>query len=119
MYYENVFIVHPDLSTANAEKVVDELVALVEKHGGRVVKRESWGVRPLAYRIAHRKRGHYFLIVVDGEPDVQRELERAFRLSDHVIRWLCVRVDEVSDKPSPLAKRTAAEPEGGADAEAA
>ncbi len=102
MYYETVFIVHPDLSRENAAKLVDELIARVEKHGGRVVKRESWGLRELAYRIANRRRGHYFLVVVDGEPAVQQAFERDLRLNEHVIRWLSVRIDEVSEEPSPI-----------------
>ncbi len=102
MYYETVFIVHPDLSKENASKLVDELVGRIEKSGGRVVKRESWGLRPLAYRIANRRRGHYFLLVVDGEPAVQQAFERDLRLNERVIRWLSVRIDEVSEKPSPI-----------------
>ena len=102
MYYETVFIVHPDLSRENAAKLVDDLVARIEKHGGRVVKRESWGLRELAYRIANRRRGHYFLVVVDGEPAVQQAFERDLRLNEHVIRWLSVRIDEVSEAPSPI-----------------
>jgi len=104
-YYETVFIVHPDLSTENANKVVDELVERLEKAGGRIVKREYWGVRELAYRIAKRKRGHYFLLVSDADPAAQKELEQAIRLHERIIRSLTVRIEEVSDKPSPLLRK--------------
>ena len=60
MYYETIFIVNPDISQENTEQMTDELVAKVEKAGGRIVKRENWGSRPLAYSIANRKRGHTY-----------------------------------------------------------
>lgn len=106
MYYETIFIVHPDLSKENAGKLVDDLVARIERNGGRIVKRESWGLRNLAYRIANRRRGHYFLLVVDGEPSVQQAFERDLRLNERVIRWLSVRIDEVSEEPSPILARS-------------
>ncbi len=107
MYYETVFIVHPDLSQENAQKLTDELVAKVEKAGGRIVKREHWGSRPLAYPIAKRKRGHYVLLVTDGDTKALEALERAIKLEERIIRSLTVRLDELTDEPSPLVRRKA------------
>ncbi|MDX8387845.1 MAG: 30S ribosomal protein S6, partial [Ghiorsea sp.] len=59
MYYETVFIVNPDISQENTEVLTNELVEKIEKAGARIVKREYWGVRPLAYSIQKRNRGHY------------------------------------------------------------
>ncbi len=105
MYYETIFIVNPDISQENTEKLTDDLVAKVEKVGGRIVKRENWGSRPLAYSIANRKRGNYILLVTDGEPEALRTLERAISLEERVIRTLTTRLTELSDKPSPLMRR--------------
>ncbi|RMH59919.1 MAG: 30S ribosomal protein S6 [Zetaproteobacteria bacterium] len=105
MYYETIFIVNPDISQENTENIINEFVAKVEKAGGRIVKREYWGVRPLAYSIAKRKRGHYVLLVTDGEPEALRALERAISLEERVIRSLTVKLDELSDAPSPLMRR--------------
>jgi len=102
MYYENVFIVNPDISQGNTEEFTDGLVSRVEKAGGRIVKREYWGVRPLAYSIAKRKRGHYTLLVIDGEPDAARALELALSLDESVLRFMTTRLNELSDAPSPL-----------------
>ncbi len=105
MYYETIFIVNPDISRENAEKLTDELVAKVEKAGGRIVKRENWGSRPLAYAINKRKRGHYILLVTDGDANAINALERAISLEERIMRTLTVRLDELTDEPSPLARR--------------
>lgn len=105
MYYETIFIVNPDVSQENTEQLTNELVERVEKASGRIVKREYWGSRPLAYSIQKRKRGHYILLVTDGEPQAIQALESAIRLEERIIRFLTTRLTELSDAPSPLARR--------------
>lgn len=105
MYYETIFIVNPDISQENTEKLTDDLVAKIEKVGGRIVKRENWGSRPLSYSIANRKRGNYVLLVTDGEPQALQALEHAISLEERIIRTLTTRLTELSDKPSPLMRR--------------
>jgi len=105
VYYETIFIVNPDVSKENTEELTDTLVKRVEKVSGRTVKREYWGSRPLAYQIAKRKRGHYVLLVTDGEASAVRSLEEGLRLEERVLRFLTTRLQELSDEPSPLLRR--------------
>ncbi len=105
MYYETIFIVNPDVSQENTESITDNFVERIEKAGGRIVKREYWGSRPLAYSIAKRKRGHYVMLVTDGEPAAVEALEHAIRLDERIMRFLTTRLDELSDEPSPLLRR--------------
>lgn len=105
MYYETIFIVNPDVSQENTEQLTNDFVAKIEKAGGRIVKREYWGARPLAYAIGKRKRGHYVLLVTDGEVAALEALERAISLEERVIRSLTTRLTELSDEPSPLMRR--------------
>lgn len=105
MYYETIFIVNPDISQENTEKLTDNLIARVEKAGGRIVKREYWGVRQLAYSIAKRKRGHYVLLVTDGEAAAIRTLEEGIQLEESILRFLTTRLTDLSDEPSPLLRR--------------
>ncbi len=107
MYYETIFIVNPDVSQENTEELTNALVERVEKAAGRIVKREYWGSRPLAYSIAKRKRGHYVLLVTDGEPVAIQALEAAIRLEERIMRFLTTRLTELSDAPSPLMRRKA------------
>jgi len=105
LYYETIFIVNPDISQENTEAMTDDLIGKVEKAGGRIVKRENWGSRPLAYSIANRKRGNYVLLVTDGEPEALKALEHAISLEERIIRTLTTKLTELSDEPSPLARR--------------
>jgi len=105
VYYETIFIVNPDVSQENTDQLTDALVQRVEKAGGRIVKREYWGSRPLAYQIAKRKRGHYVLLVTDGEPKAATALAEGIQLDERVIRHLTTRLHELSDEPSPLLRR--------------
>jgi len=105
VYYETIFIVNPDVSKENTEELTDVLVKRVEKASGRIVKREYWGSRPLAYQIAKRKRGHYVLLVTDGKATAVQSLEEGLRLEERVLRFLTTRLQELSDEPSPLLRR--------------
>jgi len=119
VYYETIFIVNPDVSQENTEELTNALVERVEKAAGRIVKREYWGSRPLAYSIAKRKRGHYVLLVTDGEPAAIQALEAAIRLEERIMRFLTTRLTELSDAPSPLMRRKSAPAEEAASTDEA
>ena len=105
MYYETVFIVNPDVSQENTDVLTNELVAKIEKAGARIVKREYWGVRSLAYSIQKRNRGHYALLVTDGASDVSKLIDESLRLDERILRFLTTTITELSDEPSPLLRR--------------
>jgi len=108
MYYETVFIVNPDISQENNEILTNELVEKIEKAGSRIVKREYWGARPLAYSIQKRKRGHYSLLVTDGAGTISKIIDETLRLDERVLRFLTTSITELSDEPSPLLRRRVA-----------
>jgi len=110
MYYETVFIVNPDISQENTEVLTNELVEKIEKAGARIVKREYWGVRPLAYSIQKRNRGHYVLLVADGAASVSKLIDETLRLDERLLRFLTTSITELSDEPSPLLRRRVAAP---------
>jgi len=105
MYYETVFIVNPDVSQENTDVLTNELVEKIEKAGARIVKREYWGVRPLAYSIQKRNRGHYALLVTDGAADASKLIDETLRLDERILRFLTTTITELSDEPSPLLRR--------------
>jgi len=118
LYYETVIIVNPDVSQENTQTLTDSLVECVEKASGRIIKREYWGSRPLAYQITKRNRGHYVLLVTDGEPAAVGALEHALRLEERVMRFLTTRLTELSEDPSPLMRRRTEPAKAEATAEA-
>ncbi len=100
--YENVFIARQDMSPAQVENLADEYVSVMESLGGKLEKREHWGLKTLAYRIKKNRKGHYVLFNFDASGDAVAELERRMRLSEDVLRYLTVRIEEVDERPSVM-----------------
>jgi len=101
-YYESVLIARQDISTTQVEALADGFAKIIEDQGGRVSKREHWGLRTLAYRIRKHRKGHYFLFNIDGPAAAVHELERQVRISEDVLRCLTLRVDELQEEPSVM-----------------
>ena len=100
--YENVFIARQDMSPAQVETLADDYGALMESLGGKVEKREHWGLKTLAYRIKKNRKGHYVLFNFDASGDAIAELERRMRLSEDVLRYLTVSIEAVDERPSVM-----------------
>jgi small subunit ribosomal protein S6 len=92
--YETLFITPPTLTDAEEATLVGGFAAVIREGGGQLVARESMGRRRLAYPIQRHDDGVYTLLLYDAAPAVPRELERRIRLSDKVLRWVTVRLDE-------------------------
>jgi len=99
-FYEIVFIVRPDVSNQQAEQLAEKYGALVAEKGGKVIKSEYWGLRTLAYRVKKHRKGHYVMIGATGDGPMVDEIERQLGLSDDVIRYLTIKVEEMDDQPS-------------------
>ena len=92
--YEELFIIRPDEPEEQIDQLIEQLTVLVANHGGNVDKSEKWGVRKLAYRVEKRSEGFYVLLQFTAKPETVHELERRLRVSDQVLKFLTVRVDE-------------------------
>jgi small subunit ribosomal protein S6 len=100
--YENVFIARQDISGAQVDALADTFVQLIADQGGEVKKRESWGLRNLAYRMNKNRKGHYVLFNIEAPAAAIAELERTMRINEDVIRYLTLRVDKHDEAPSPI-----------------
>jgi small subunit ribosomal protein S6 len=92
--YEGVFILNPDLPADQSKGVVAQVQELVTKNGGRVDGLQEWGKRRLAYKIGKRQDGNYLIVNFQLDSKQTKKLEQAFRLNDHVLRYLLVNKDE-------------------------
>ncbi len=101
-FYENVFITRQDISTAQVEALTDTFANLVAEHGGKVEKREYWGLRNLSYRIKKNRKGHYTLLNLEAPPAAVSELERNMRINEDVLRYMTIRVEELEAGPSAM-----------------
>lgn len=101
-FYEHVFIARQDLSSAQVEDITKKYASVIETMGGKVTKREYWGLRNLAYRINKNRKGYYVLMNIDAPAAAIKEMERLIRIDEDVIRHLTVKVDELEEGPSVM-----------------
>ncbi|MEQ1886864.1 MAG: 30S ribosomal protein S6 [Bryobacteraceae bacterium] len=100
--YEELFIVKPDTPEEEVDTLIEQMKTVITKGNGTVDKCDKWGVRKLAYRVMKYGEGLYVLIQFTAEPELVHELERRLRVSDLVIKFITVRIDE---KLKKIAKR--------------
>ena len=98
--YESVFIARQDITTAQVEIMADEFAEIITSAGGSIKKREYWGLRALAYRIKKNRKGHYIMFNFETGPEALREYERIMGLNEDVLRFLNIRIEEVTEGPS-------------------
>lgn len=92
--YEELFIVKPDAPEEEVTAYVDQLKHIITNGKGTIEKVDNWGVRKLAYRVSKYNEGRYILIQFSSGPELVHELERRMRVSDQVIKFITVRIDE-------------------------
>ena len=94
--YELGFILKPDLPEQEAQESLESVKRVLASGGANVDKVDDWGKRPLAYRVHGFWSGHYIFIQysTNGDRSLNRELERRLRVSDHVIKYMVIRIDE-------------------------
>ena len=92
--YEVLFIVAPNTEEGDIETLVTQFSDVVTNQGAQVAKVDRMGRRRLAYPIQKHHEGHYVVLTVEGTGSEIAELERRMRVTDAVIRYLSVRIDE-------------------------
>jgi len=92
--YEELFIVKPDAPEEEVDTFVETLRTQLTNTGATVDKVEKWGKRKLAYRVDKYREGSYVLLQFSANAETVKELERRLRVSDVVIKFLTVRIDE-------------------------
>lgn len=101
-FYENVFIARQDLTPNKVTELADKFAAVIEQNGGKVAKREDWGLRTLAYKIQKNRKGYYTMFNIDAPAAAVVEMERLMRLDENLLRFLTVKVDELEEGPSVM-----------------
>jgi small subunit ribosomal protein S6 len=116
--YEELFIVRPDASEEEIDAVIGQLENAVTTQGGAVDKTDKWGVRKLAYRVQKRTEGYYVLMQFSAPAEAVKEVERRLRVSDDVLKYLTVRIDEklkwLEKRKKAREKRAARKPQAAA-----
>lgn len=122
--YEVVFILAPTLSDEEVDQSIEGFEQTAQEMGAKIVNVDKWGKRRLAFPVKNHSEGFYVVLTLE-EPEAAAavELERKFKVTDSVIRFLSVRIDldlkraekfrarrELRKKPRvPQARRTGEE----------
>jgi small subunit ribosomal protein S6 len=93
-FYEVMFIVRPDVEDADLDKLIAGFEQTVTNGGGTVRSTEKLGRRKLAYTVRKFNDGNYVLLTIDADGALVHELERRLRVSEPVIKFITVRMDE-------------------------
>jgi small subunit ribosomal protein S6 len=91
--YETGFVLSPSLSEEETTQFIQQMAEIVAQKKGRMVRQDIWGKRRLAFPIKRFQEGVYVFFTYDGGGDVSVELERRFKQSDAVIRFMTVLKD--------------------------
>lgn len=108
-FYESIIIIRQDVSSADVDKIATDLKQIIKDFAGEIIKTEYWGLRTLAYEIQNNKKGHYYFMGIEGNKAMLDELDRKIKLSESIIRSSLVRVDKISEEPSPILKAKSAD----------
>lgn len=99
-FYESVLIARQDLGASQVSGIVSELSEALTKNGGEVVRVDNWGLKNLAYRIKKNRKGHYVVLNISAPEKSIAEFERLMRVNEDIIRYMTVKVDELSAEPA-------------------
>jgi small subunit ribosomal protein S6 len=91
--YELMFIVRPDMTEEDQDKLISTLETAVTSSGGQVKNMEKMGKRRLAYMVRRFHDGLFLLLTFEGSGGLVHELERRLRVTEPVIKFLSVRID--------------------------
>ncbi|NLJ40021.1 MAG: 30S ribosomal protein S6 [Clostridiales bacterium] len=92
--YESIYILRPTMEEEATKAAVERFSTLITQEGGEVEKVDEWGKRKLAYPIEDFNEGYYVLMNFSANPSFPEELERIYRITDDVIRYIILRTDE-------------------------
>ena len=104
-FYETTIVARQDISQHDADKIADTYIQLIETYGGKLLKREYWGILDLAYVIKKNRKGHYYFLCFDANIDAINEMQRLMGINEDIIRTLVIKVKAVTKEPSPMMNR--------------
>lgn len=104
--YEHIFLVRQDATVAQVEALVEQFKGIIAAGGGKVEKVESWGIKSLTYRIKKNRKAHMTLMNIASPSAAVKEMERQMSISEDVVRFMTVSVEELEAGPSAMMRRS-------------
>ena len=91
--YESIIIVNPEIDEAGLKAIEEKFTGLINENG-KVESVENMGKKRLAYEIKKNKEGTYMLFNFEAKPDSIAELERVYRITDEILKFIVVRKED-------------------------
>ena len=92
--YECIYVIRPSVEEEGLKTLVEKFSNLIVNEGGQVDNLDEWGKRRLAYPIDDLKEGYYVMMNFSAPSTVPQELERVFKITDDILRYLTIREDD-------------------------
>jgi small subunit ribosomal protein S6 len=103
--YEHIFIARQDITAQQMEDLITQYTGIIADNGGKVVRHEYWGLKSLAYKIQKNRKAHYAILFIDAPHKGIAEVERLEGINEDVMRFMTVRVEEISEEPSVMLQK--------------
>ncbi len=91
--YESVIIIRPNLDEEKIDSIIQKVKDII-KQNGEVTQVDKMGIKKLAYEIQKNKEGYYIVIYFEADPRIVLELERYYRITEDIIKFITVRKDD-------------------------
>lgn len=92
--YETMYVIDPTLEEDAVKALIERFSSLIENQGGQIDKIDEWGKRRLAYPVKDHNEGYYVLVNFSAESDLPEELERVYKITDEILRYLIIKDDK-------------------------
>ncbi len=92
--YESMYILKPDMEDEKKDALVKRFSDIITNNGGEIEKTDEWGKKRLAYPIDYNNDGYYVLVTFAAPPELPAELERNYKISDDVLRYMVVNLEK-------------------------
>ena len=103
--YEHVFLARQDLSQQQVDALVEQYKGVIEANGGKIGRDRELGLKSLTYRINKNRKAYYTLMDLDAPAAALKEMERQMGMSEDVLRFLTIKVEEHEEGPSAMMQK--------------
>ncbi len=105
--YESVVIIGAEMTDDDIRSFAERYGEIIKNGNGEVIKLDDWGIKRLAYHVKKQEKGRYILFDYLGQPELVTELERRFRISEEVMKFITVKIEDEVDPEALKAKMRA------------
>ncbi len=94
-HYETLLLFNPDMNESERQEVIEDLTKVIEEqYKGKLVAKDEWGIRELAYPVKKHTRGYYLRLEYAVPADGVAELERKIRINEDIFKFLTVKLSD-------------------------